>query len=75
MLKLHFLAVASLIRIAFFFFQLYLTALDKRQKSWGSVEFHRFGAEGGYGHAFICRAPELPGIINTFFETFGNKRY
>lgn len=55
--------------------QLYLSALDKRQKSWGPVEFHRFDAGSGYGHKFICRAPELPDIVNTFIETYGNERY
>ncbi|XP_031621471.1 lysophosphatidylserine lipase ABHD12 isoform X2 [Contarinia nasturtii] len=55
--------------------KLYQSALEKRQKSWGPVEFHRFDAESGYGHKFICRAPELPDIFNKFFETYGNEAY
>ncbi|XP_055317006.1 lysophosphatidylserine lipase ABHD12 isoform X2 [Sitodiplosis mosellana] len=55
--------------------KLYLWALDKRHKSWGPVEFHRFDADSGYGHKFICRAPELPDIFNKFFETYGNEIY
>lgn len=52
-----------------------MSALEKRQKAWGPVEFHRFGADSGYGHKFICRAPELPDIFNKFFETYGNEAY
>lgn len=52
-----------------------MSALETRQKSWGPVEFHRFDADSSYGHKFICRAPELPDILNKFFESYGNEHY
>lgn len=51
-------------------YKLYRTALDIRHKTYGPIEFHRFSGSSGYGHKYICRAPELPDIIDKFVETY-----
>ncbi|TDG51024.1 hypothetical protein AWZ03_002679 [Drosophila navojoa] len=56
-------------------YQLYRTALDKRRRSWGPVEFHRFERTHGYGHKYLCRAPELPGLVEQFIESYRNTIY
>ncbi|XP_017837586.1 lysophosphatidylserine lipase ABHD12 isoform X2 [Drosophila busckii] len=56
-------------------YRLYRIALDKRSRSWGPVEFHRFDAKYGYGHKHLCRAPELPGLIKNFVESYRNVIY
>lgn len=56
-------------------YQLYRTALDTRRRSWGPVEFHRFDRTHGYGHKYLCRAPELPGLVEQFIESYRNTIY
>ncbi|XP_017120545.1 lysophosphatidylserine lipase ABHD12 isoform X2 [Drosophila elegans] len=56
-------------------YRLYRIALDRRSRSWGPVEFHRFGASLKYGHKYLCRAPELPGLIQKFVENYRNAVY
>jgi len=48
---------------------LYDSAIETRDQSWPKVEFIEFGAEAGYAHKYICRAPELPNIIRRFEES------
>jgi abhydrolase domain-containing protein 12 len=45
---------------------LYEGAVERRDPTWPEVQWHGFKAELGYGHKFICRAPELPGIVRNF---------
>jgi len=47
---------------------LYETALQVRDSNWRRIDFHEFGEEFGYAHKFICRAPELPGIVREFIS-------
>ncbi|KAH8415873.1 hypothetical protein KR222_002339 [Zaprionus bogoriensis] len=56
-------------------YQLYRIALDKRSRSWGPVEFHRFERSHGYGHKFLCRAPELPKLVQNFVESYRDAVY
>ncbi|XP_017014500.3 lysophosphatidylserine lipase ABHD12 isoform X1 [Drosophila takahashii] len=56
-------------------YRLYRIALDGRSRAWGPVEFHRFKASLKYGHKYLCRAPELPGLIQTFVENYRNSVY
>lgn len=56
-------------------YKLYRIALDTRAKTWGPVEFHRFNGVAGYGHKFLCRAPELPELAKQFFETYRNEDF
>ncbi|XP_018792020.1 PREDICTED: monoacylglycerol lipase ABHD12 isoform X2 [Bactrocera latifrons] len=56
-------------------YKLYRTALDTRAKTWGPVEFHRFNGVAGYGHKFLCRAPELPVLAKQFIETYRNEDF
>uniref|UniRef100_U5ETP8 Putative monoacylglycerol lipase abhd12 n=1 Tax=Corethrella appendiculata TaxID=1370023 RepID=U5ETP8_9DIPT len=56
-------------------YKLYRQALDTRGKSWGPVQFHRFEKSSHYGHKFIWRAPELPNLINDFFNAYRNTSY
>ncbi|XP_017491695.1 PREDICTED: monoacylglycerol lipase ABHD12 isoform X2 [Rhagoletis zephyria] len=51
-------------------YKLYRTALDTRGKTWGPVEFHRFSGNAGYGHKFLCRAPQLPELVKQFVDNF-----
>lgn len=59
----------------FIHFQLYLSAIDKREKSWGPVVFHQFDAKHGYGHAPIRKSAELPDILGKFFELYENENF
>lgn len=45
---------------------LYESALEKRDPSWQPVTWREFSGDHGYSHKFICRAPELPGIVRDF---------
>ncbi|XP_037949153.1 lysophosphatidylserine lipase ABHD12 isoform X2 [Teleopsis dalmanni] len=56
-------------------YKLYRIALDTRGKSWGPVEFHRFDGSMAYGHKYLCRAPNLPGLISNFVNTYRNEVY
>ncbi|XP_063701231.1 lysophosphatidylserine lipase ABHD12 isoform X2 [Culicoides brevitarsis] len=51
-------------------YKLYRTALKTRPKNFAPIEFYRFAASHGYGHRWICRAPELPSIVNGFFDKY-----
>ncbi|XP_053962955.1 lysophosphatidylserine lipase ABHD12 isoform X2 [Anastrepha ludens] len=53
-------------------YKLYRTALDTRGKTWGPVEFHRFNGDAGYGHKFLCRALQLPHLVQKFIDTYRN---
>ncbi|KAG5682183.1 hypothetical protein PVAND_011551 [Polypedilum vanderplanki] len=53
--------------------ELYLKAIETRNKSWGPVEFHRF--EGNYGHKYIVRALNFSTIIGNFVNSYKNKIY
>ncbi|KAH8248092.1 hypothetical protein KR038_012061 [Drosophila bunnanda] len=56
-------------------YRLYRIALDGRSRSWGPVEFHRFGSGKNYGHKYLCRAPELPGLIRQFVQSYRDAVY
>ncbi|KAH8340229.1 hypothetical protein KR067_007891 [Drosophila pandora] len=56
-------------------YRLYRIALDNRNRAWGPVEFHRFSAIHSYGHKYLCRAPELPGLIRQFAESYRDAVY
>ncbi|EDW71427.1 lysophosphatidylserine lipase ABHD12 isoform X1 [Drosophila virilis] len=56
-------------------YRLYRIALDKRSRSWGPVEFHRFDGSHGYGHKYLCRAPEMPRLVQNFLETYRDAVY
>lgn len=56
-------------------YQLYRASLNVREKSWGPVEFHRFEASSRYGHKFLCRAPELPQLTQTFFRVYEKEKF
>lgn len=56
-------------------YRLYRIALDGRSRTSGPVEFHRFGASRKYGHKYLCRAPELPGLIQKFVENYRDAVY
>lgn len=56
-------------------YQLYRASLEVREKSWGPVEFHRFEASSHYGHKFLCRAPELPQLAQTFFSVYEKEKF
>lgn len=58
-----------------FLAQLYRAGLDSRKKSWGPIEFHRFESSSRYGHKYLCRAPELPAIIDRFIQLYKNEHY
>ena len=49
---------------------LYETALQSRGQGSRAVEFRQFSGELGYGHRFICRAPELPQIVRYNYINF-----
>lgn len=44
-------------------FQLYEYAKKNRPKNFPPVKFVQFESGRGFGHKFICRAPELPQIL------------
>ncbi|KAM8714096.1 hypothetical protein ACLKA7_014275 [Drosophila subpalustris] len=56
-------------------YRLYRIALDKRSRSWGPVEFHRFDGVHRYGHKYLCRAPEIPRLVQNFVENYRNAIY
>lgn len=56
-------------------YQLYRIALEKRNRSWGPVEFHRFERSHGYGHKYLCRAPEIPKLVKSFVDNYHNSVY
>lgn len=56
-------------------YRLYRIALDGRSRSWGPVEFHRFGSDNQYGHKYLCRAPELPGLVRQFVQSYRDAVY
>lgn len=49
--------------------KLYETAQDFRRSTQGNVTFVGFETKFNYGHKYICRAPELPEMIDNFFIT------
>lgn len=54
-------------------YQLYRSAIDTREKSWGPTEFHRF--EGKFGHKFIVKAKNFPETIDQFIKKYRNETY
>ncbi|XP_032596742.1 lysophosphatidylserine lipase ABHD12 isoform X2 [Drosophila grimshawi] len=56
-------------------YRLYRIALNKRSHAWGPVEFHRFERRHGYGHKYLCRAPEMPGLVQHFVESYRDAIY
>jgi len=48
--------------------KLYNSAVDQRSDQWPSVQLIEFDQSLGYGHNYICRAPELTSIIQEFIE-------
>jgi len=48
--------------------KLYDSALNQRSEQWPSVQLIEFDQSFGYGHTYICRAPELSSIIQEFVE-------
>lgn len=48
--------------------QLYRVAHENRQENQGKVHFHEFEEKFQYGHKFICRSPELEGVIKNFIS-------
>lgn len=56
-------------------YQLYRIALEKRNRSWGPVEFHRFERSHGYGHKYLCRAPEIPKLVKGFVDNYHDAVY
>lgn len=51
-------------------YKLYRSALVTRPKSFAPIEFYRFSEAHNYGHRWICRAPELPSLVNGFFDKY-----
>uniref|UniRef100_A0A336L1B9 CSON003365 protein n=1 Tax=Culicoides sonorensis TaxID=179676 RepID=A0A336L1B9_CULSO len=51
-------------------YKLYRTALKTRPKSFAPIEFYRFSKSHNYGHRWMCRSPELPGLVNQFFDKY-----
>ncbi|GLV42606.1 uncharacterized protein CBL_03345 [Carabus blaptoides fortunei] len=47
-------------------FKLYSDASKHRTKDQGFIQFEKLDKKHGYGHKYICRAPELPNIIRNF---------
>lgn len=56
-------------------YRLYRIALEKRHRSWGPVEFHRFDQSHRYGHKYLCRAPEMPKLVKNFVDNYHNEIY
>ncbi|KAK7073294.1 Protein abhd12b [Halocaridina rubra] len=48
--------------------KLYESALKRRPADAPVVRFISFSSQFGYAHKYICRAPELPSILRTFFN-------
>lgn len=51
-------------------YKLYRAGLKTRPKNFAPIEFYRFSTAHNYGHRWICRAPELPSLINGFFDKY-----
>lgn len=51
-------------------YKLYRSALKTRPKNFAPIEFYRFSKTHNYGHRWICRAPELPSLVNEFFDKY-----
>ncbi|XP_046457260.1 lysophosphatidylserine lipase ABHD12-like [Daphnia pulex] len=49
--------------------KLYEVALNKRPAEWPPVQFVEFHYNFGYAHKYICRAPELPSIIQEYIDS------
>eukprot|EP00090_Calanus_glacialis_P022015 TRINITY_DN33969_c0_g1_i1.p1 TRINITY_DN33969_c0_g1~~TRINITY_DN33969_c0_g1_i1.p1 ORF type:complete len:339 (-),score=88.32 TRINITY_DN33969_c0_g1_i1:69-944(-) len=47
---------------------LHEAALKSRKVGGSTVEFREFDGKHGYGHSWICRAPELPDIVKQFVK-------
>ena len=43
--------------------KLYNSALRQRQLHWPAAHLVEFDESRGYGHKYICRAPELPSLV------------
>lgn len=50
--------------------KLYNAALKSRRRAATEIAFHKFSADRNYGHKYICRAPELPQIVENFVSKF-----
>ncbi|KAL5008307.1 hypothetical protein ScPMuIL_013888 [Solemya velum] len=48
--------------------KLYKVALEERPPDSGPVEFVAFNSSYNYGHKYIFKAPELPGIVRKFIK-------
>jgi len=48
--------------------QLYKSAVKNRPSNSPPVSFHKFSGDKGYGHKYICHAPELPSILSKFVQ-------
>lgn len=48
--------------------KLFNSAVDQRSDRWPSVQLIEFDQSFGYGHKYICRAPELSSIIQDFIK-------
>lgn len=49
-------------------YKLYKVVSEKRTKHQGFVKFEKFSSEFGFGHKYICRAPQLENLIETFVD-------
>ena len=45
------------------YLQLYKAALSQRPESWAGVRLVEFEEARGYGHKYICRAPEFSSLV------------
>ncbi|KAF5301888.1 hypothetical protein FQR65_LT08720 [Abscondita terminalis] len=48
--------------------QLYEGAQQSRRPTQGPLRFHSFERSCGYGHKYICRAPDLNALLNNFTD-------
>lgn len=46
--------------------KLYSGAKENRLKTQGKIQFHQYDESYGYGHKYICRAPDLGDVIRNF---------
>ncbi|XP_077302964.1 lysophosphatidylserine lipase ABHD12 isoform X2 [Arctopsyche grandis] len=51
-------------------FKLYNSAIQYRSSEYGEVQFKGFESSDKLGHKYICRAQELPTLINTFVTKY-----
>lgn len=56
-------------------YKLFTTTLDKRMKSYGPIEFHRFEKSSHYGHKNLWKVPNLKDIIKDFTEKYRHESY